>query len=401
VSSAPTARLPRVLVLHNRYRFEGGEERAVELQLRALRRAGIEHASLQRSSAGGGRPRAAAALLRGGEDPAAVADAAGELHADVVHAHNMHPFLGPRALSAAKDAGARVVLHLHNVRLFCAIGVAFRDGAPCFRCRGRRTLPGLVLNCRGSVPEAAVYAVALSLHQPDLLSTVDRFVAPSSHAVGQLVELGLPADRMERLGHYLPEEAFARRSGAGEGSFGVIAARLVPEKGIETAIEAAAISGVPLKVAGEGPLGPVLRRRIAELGAPVELLGRVGGEDMRELRSRAALAVVPSLYHEFSPFAAAEAMAAGLPVVASRRGGLPEVVGEQHCVPPGDATALATALEPLWREHERRQGEGEAMLARARERFAEDRFVRDLLEIYRRAGVPADPDARPARAVRS
>jgi glycosyltransferase involved in cell wall biosynthesis len=175
----------------------------------------------------------------------------------------------------------------------------------------------------------------------------------------------------------------------------------VPEKGIETAIEAAAISGVPLKVAGEGPLAPVLRRRIAELGAPVELLGRVGGEDMRELRSRAALAVVPSLYHEFSPFAAAEAMAAGLPVVASRRGGLPEVVGEQHCVPPGDATALATALEPLWREHERRQGEGEAMLARARERFAEDRFVRDLLEIYRRAGVPADPDARPARAVRS
>jgi hypothetical protein len=41
------------------------------------------------------------------------------------------------------------------------------------------------------------------------------------------------------------------------------------------------------------------------------------------------------------------------------------------------------------------------MLARARERFAEDRFVRDLLEIYRRAGVPADPDSRPARAVRS
>ena len=137
---------PRVLLLHNRYRYEGGEERSVALQLRALAGAAIEHRLLERQSADASRARAASALIRGGTGEEEVAAAVRELGADVVHAHNMQPLIGPRGLAAARAAGARVVLHLHNARLFCAIGVAARDGAPCFRCRGRNTVPGLVLN---------------------------------------------------------------------------------------------------------------------------------------------------------------------------------------------------------------------------------------------------------------
>src|ERR687892_152138 len=195
---------PRVLVLHNRYRIEGGEERSVELQVRALRRAGVEHRALERRSADASRPQAAGALVRGGADEREVAAAVRELSADVVHAHNMQPLIGPRGLAAARAAGARVVLHLHNARLFCAIGVAARDGAPCFRCRGRNTLPGLALNCRGSLPEAAVYATALAAHQPRVFAAVERFVAPSHWAAGQLALLGVPPERLEVLPHYLP-----------------------------------------------------------------------------------------------------------------------------------------------------------------------------------------------------
>ena len=381
------AAAPRVVILHNRYRIEGGEERSVELQVAALRRAGIPHRLLQRSSAAASRPGAAVALVRGGEEPGEVERAVRDLRAGVVHAHNLHPLLGPRALAAAREAGARVVLHLHNVRLFCAIGIAFRDGADCHRCRGRRRLPGLLLNCRGSISEATAYAAGLALHHPALLEAVDRFVAPSRHAVAQLVYLGLPRDRIETLAHYLPDDAFAERSLADRGRFGLIAARLAPEKGIETAIEAAAATRVPLKVAGEGPLEPVLRERIAALRAPVELLGRVGAAEIHRLRKSAAFAVLPSLYHEFSPFSALEAMAAGTPVVASRAGGLPELVGEERCVPRGNASALAEALDHLWRDPDRRRAEGDALIARAREGFGEKRFVRDLHDLYERLGA--------------
>ena len=91
-----------------------------------------------------------------------------------------------------------MILHLHNFRLFCSIATCFRDGAPCFRCRGRFTLPAVALNCRGSLPESAVYATAPGRHQPAVFDAVDRFVTPSEYARGQLARLGLPAERVHR-----------------------------------------------------------------------------------------------------------------------------------------------------------------------------------------------------------
>jgi len=377
---------PRVLVLHNRYRFEGGEERSVALQIEALGRAGIEHRALERRSGEAGRARAAAALLRGGEDEAEVESAVRALGADVVHAHNMQPLIGPRGLAAARAAGARVVLHLHNARLFCAIGVASRDGGPCFRCRGRLTLPGLVLNCRGSVPEAVAYAAALSLHQPAVLDAVDRFVAPSRYAVEQLALLGVPRERLEALPHYLPDESFAERSAAGDGAYALMATRLSEEKGVDIAIEAASTAGIPLKIAGEGPAA----RELARIAGPrTELLGRVGREELADLLAGAAMLLMPSRYHEFSPYAALEAMAAGVPVVATGLGGLPELIGSERCVPPNDPAALARRMRELWDDPGRRAAEGDSLIARARRNHSEERYTRSLLDLYERVIAPA------------
>ncbi|MEA2432135.1 MAG: hypothetical protein QOI19_2608 [Thermoleophilaceae bacterium] len=359
----------RVLVVHNRYRLAGGEERAVELQLQALDRAGVEHEVLIRDSASAGRVRAARALLRGGEGldvPAGF---------DVVHVHNMHPLFGPRALTAARDAGARVILHLHNFRLFCSIATCFRDGEPCFRCRGRFTAPGVVLNCRGSLPESAVYATALSLHQPAVFEAVDRFVTPSHYARGQLVRLGLPPDRVSVLPNYVPSTA--ERSQAADGTYAVAFGRLSEEKGFHVAAEAAALSGVPLKIAGDGPLDRQLR---AHPGA--ELVGRLDAHALGDLLRGAAMAIVPSLGGDVMPFAALEAMAAGLPIIASRSGSLPEVVGEERCVPRGDAHALAAAMSALWTDPDRRRADGDAVIARAKDRFGERPYVDDLLALY-------------------
>jgi glycosyltransferase involved in cell wall biosynthesis len=380
---------PRVLLLHNRYRVEGGEERSVALQLAALERAGVPVRSLERRSSEAGRPQAALALLRGGSDSGEVAGAVREHGASVVHAHNMQPLFGPRGLAAARDAGAKVVLHLHNARLFCAVAVASRDGGPCFRCRGRFTLPGLVLNCRGSLPEAATYAAALSRQLPQVLEAVDRFVTPSRYAVGQLALLGVPAERLEPLEHYLPAEAFAARSAAAGGGYALVASRLSEEKGIDTAIAAAAQSGVPLWIAGEGPANDGLGRLAARSGAEVDFLGRVGRERMGELLGGAAMLLMPSRYHEFSPYSALEAMAAGVPVLASRLGGLPELIGAERCLPANDASALAARMSDLWQRPDLREHEGEALLRRARERHAEGPYVERLLDLYGRLGAGA------------
>ncbi len=304
--------------------------------------------------------------------------------ADVVHVHNMLPLLGPRALAAAREAGAKVVLQLHNVRLFCAIGVAARDGGPCFRCHHRQTLPGLMLNCRGSLPEAAVYAAALARHQPAVIEAVDRFLVPSRYAAGQVVSLGLPAESVEVLPHFLPDEAFAQHSVADEGRYALVASRLSVEKGIDTAIEAAALSGVPLRVAGEGPVGDELRAQAARGNAPVEFLGRLGRDELQRELAGAAMLVMPSRYHEFAGYAALEAMAAGVPVVVTTLGAPPELAGHEHSVAPNDPRDLADRMIALWSDSDRRGREGDALLARASDRFGERRHVRALLAFYER-----------------
>jgi glycosyltransferase involved in cell wall biosynthesis len=374
---------PRVLVVHNRYRIHGGEERAVDLQVAALRRAGVPHATFFRDSAEAGRVRAARSLVRGGEAPDEVGAAVRDAGAQIAHFHNMHPLLGSRALAAARGEGAKVVMHLHNFRLFCAIGVCFRMGEPCFRCHGRWTAPGLALNCRGSVPEAAAYAYALSAHQPDVFENVDRFVTPSDYAARQLEKLGLPEGRTDVVPHYIGTTAFTDRSLADRGQFALAFGRLAPEKGFNCAIDAAAIADVPLRIAGEGPAERDLAQQIERLSAPAELCGKVPPEKLRDLLRRAALVLVPTTGNETFGFAALEAMAAGVPVIAARSGALPEIVGEDACVPRGDALAMAARMRELWDDPRRRVDEGDAAIQRARERFSEEAYVRRLLALYR------------------
>jgi glycosyltransferase involved in cell wall biosynthesis len=381
----------RVLLLHNRYRAEGGEERAVGDIAALLNKHGHTVEVLERSSAALRRGPAALALLRGGVRPEAVEDAVRRLRADVVHAHNLHPSFGWRSLAAARAAGARTVLHLHNFRLFCAIGVAYRDGSPCFRCREGDTLPGLWRACRGSVAEAAVYAAGLRRSLGPLLEHTDRFLAVSGATAGRLVELGLPAERTTTIHNFVAQDAFARHSRAGHGAYALVTGRLVEEKGFDTAIAAARGAGVPLRVAGDGP--DETRLRALATGADVKFMGRVSPAELARLRARAGVALMPSRWEEPCPYAVLDSLAGGVPVLASDRGGLPELVGAGSTLPADDVPAWTSALATLWSDPSARTARGEAGLERARERFGERRYHDALIDAYAAADAPPPPSA--------
>ena len=372
----------RVLLLHNRYRFPGGEERAVADISALLERRGHTTQVLERSSAQLPPTHAARALLRGGDDPGEVAAAVRRLGADVVHVHNVHPLLGWRAIEAARAAGARTILHLHNFRLFCAVAVGYRDGAPCFRCRGRDTLPGLRLRCRGSIPEAAAYAAGLFVQQPKLLRYADRLVTVSDATRGRLVALGVPGNRLHTIPNFVPAARFVQQTLAGEGSYALVAGRLVEEKGFDTAIAAARMARTPLVVAGDGPDRERLQALAA--GADVSFTGWLDGEQLDQIRARAAVVLVPSRWEEPCPYAALDALAAGVPVLATARGGLPELVGRENALPADDVSAWAAALGALWSDAGLRRQRGEACLDRARRQFGEDQFYEALMALYSR-----------------
>jgi glycosyltransferase involved in cell wall biosynthesis len=365
-----------ILLLHHRYRVAGGEERAVEdLAWLIPRELGEPAEVLERDSTAIGPAGAAAGLLAGGLRPREVADAVRRTGARVVHAHNVNPTFGWRALAAARAAGARVVLHLHNYRLVCAVGTCFTRGEDCTRCHGRDTAPGVRLNCRGSRAESLAYGAGLALWQERLAGAADAFLVPSAFALERLHALGAPlGDRA----HVVPsvQRAFATASTAAAGRFALVVARLTPEKGVADAIAACRRAEVPLVVAGDGPQARELRTLAA--GADVRFTGRIAPARLVALRAEAALAIVPSRYAEILPLAALEAAAAGLPVVAAAAGGLREAVPAEGLYPPGDVGALTERVRALWGD----AALGERTLAAARERTAPAAVAAGLRRVY-------------------
>ncbi len=148
------------------------------------------------------------------------------------------------------------------------------------------------------------------------------------------------------------------------------AGRLAPQKGFGVLLEAAArwrdLEPAPLLViAGDGPLAGELRSRAAALGVRAEFPGR--RDDIPALLASAAVFVLPSLW-EGQPLVLQEALRAGVPVVATHTGGIPDLTGDDAAllVPPGDPARLADAVRSVLRD----PALGTRLRAAARERGA-------------------------------
>ncbi|MFN3286580.1 MAG: glycosyltransferase, partial [bacterium] len=167
-------------------------------------------------------------------------------------------------------------------------------------------------------------------------------------------------------------------------------ARLVPVKGIEHAITATAqlvdlTPPVHLILVGDGPQRPVLQELAEQLGLRerVHFLGL--RRDVPDLLPLFDILVLPSR-NEGMGRVLVEAQAAGVPVVASRVGGVPDLVAEGltgRLVPPGDPAALAAAIRSLAGDRAALTQMGNAARARVAESLSAEAMVASLEAVYR------------------
>jgi glycosyltransferase involved in cell wall biosynthesis len=177
---------------------------------------------------------------------------------------------------------------------------------------------------------------------------------------------------------------------------GVIA-RLQPEKGVADFLRAAAhiaplFPEARFVIGGDGPLRKELVALSEDLGLGDRVLFLGFRSDASALISSLDVIAVPSLT-EGSPLITLEAMAAGVPVVASAVGGIPDQVRhdkEGLLVPPGETEALGDALLALLRDPARARSLGEAGRRRAAAEFGHATMVRRIEDVYREVlGWPA------------
>lgn len=163
----------------------------------------------------------------------------------------------------------------------------------------------------------------------------------------------------------------------------VVPGRLVREKGHEVLIQALTRVKTPVEVvfAGGGPLQEHLSRR-----APtIRITGTLTHDQMMTQIAEADLVVLPSRFEGFG-LTALEAMALARPVIATRIGGLPEVLGQAGVlIPGGDPVALADAIDALLQDPERRISLGQAGRQRAQDQFSAPVIAARLMSMYRSA----------------
>ncbi|HXV61026.1 MAG TPA: glycosyltransferase family 4 protein [Vicinamibacteria bacterium] len=234
----------------------------------------------------------------------------------------------------------------------------------------------------------------------------ERVLAPDVSMRTEVMRLlGIGPDRVAVLPNAIDLEEVARwRGGFRDLSrFGIApddrvllsVGRLELNKGF--AVLARALAELPREwkwvLVGEGPERDKLERTIAELGLRqhVTLTGSIPDEDLSALYDRATLFVHPTLY-EGSSMVTLEAMAHGKPVIASRVGGIPDKVLDGRSgllVPPGDASALASAIREAARSSTNLAAWGAEAERLAREKFDWATRVKDVLALYDEIGKSA------------
>lgn len=219
-----------------------------------------------------------------------------------------------------------------------------------------------------------------------LLRTADRVTATSTSAALALQSaFDLPLSRTVVIPNGV-DPAFFERSWRGPQPDAPLLffGRLEADKGVDTLLQAMARCERPLRVVGRG----VAEARYRELAQRLGVADRVRFEGWQSASALAAwleqsaLAVLPSLNESFGN-AMVEAMAAGVPLITTRAGSIPEVVGDAAVlVPPADAEALGAAIAALLREPGRAIALGQAGRVYVRQRYGWDRVASQYEELY-------------------
>lgn len=344
----------RVLLVHAAYRVRGGEDQMVDADAAALRRAGHVVETLKVSNEAGRRAALQLAAVPWNIHAARqVSRAIEAVSPDIVHFHNTWYSLGAAAVVRARQF-APTVMTLHNYRLTCANGLLLRNGVPCEKCVSGSNLNAVKYRCyRQSAALSAVAAANIEVHQRlgTWSTTIDRFIVLNDFSRSIMVRSGIPEDSISIRENHVARAGPRTVAPSESGNF-LYVGRLSEEKGVRDLVEiwrtpAMMTSRYGLTIIGEGPLADELR---SEIPPGVTMTGPLTPAEVRSRMLTARALLVPSRWYENQPLVVLEAIASGLPVVASQLGALGRLVSENNVgwvLPPGNGQLWAESLLSL------------------------------------------------------
>lgn len=323
----------KISILHNRYKFSGGEDAVVRAEHALLAARGHEvnvlEVSNDRIVGVWDKLSTAIGCIYSHQSKHQVSELLAELSPDLVHVHNFFPLLSPSIYDACLAAQIPVVQTLHNYRLVCPKAFPFRNERVCEDCFDLTIpWPGVLHGCyRDSRWQTAAVTAMLGVHR--LAGTwhhrVDAYIALSEFQKQVFVRGGLPEDRLFIKPNFVFPSALPAELVRDD--FALFVGRLSEEKGLAVLLDAYLHHGltIPLKIVGDGALRQMLEAKAASL-PHVTFLGKQDPQAVALLMQQAKFLVFPSIWYEGFPLTIAEAYANKLPVIASKLGSTIEII---------------------------------------------------------------------------
>jgi glycosyltransferase involved in cell wall biosynthesis len=395
----------KIIIVHNQYKQQGGEDIVFEQERQLLQRAGHEVQVYCRSNfeidsyAGVKRLVLLQKAIWSGDTYRDFGEMLRREKPDVVHVHNTWVMISPSIYEVCKEAGVPVVQTFHNYRLMCPAGTFFRDGRTCEECLDHGQWRSVLHGCyRNSRLITAAKALMLATHRRrGTWAGIDCYIALCEFSRNQFLKGGFPAEKLFVKPNFVhPDPGMC----ADKGDYTLFIGRLSPEKRVSTVLGAWSqlVTPIPLFIIGGGPESTQLQEQAAlQQLTQVHFRGHLPREQALAFLRRARFLIFSSEWYENFPVTIAEAFACGVPVICSRMGAMQEIVEDGRTglhFNPGHAEDLAAKVEWAWNHPERMQEMGREARQEYETKYTAEKNYPMLMEIYRHAVAGRDSQSR-------
>jgi glycosyltransferase involved in cell wall biosynthesis len=313
---------------------------------------------------------------------------------DVIHVHNIYTQISPSVLAVAKRHGIPVVMSVHDYALVSAnYSLWNKDRSMDLRHVGIWAT-ARTKYIKGSFLATLLLELVLKFHHfiGAYDGAISRYLVSAHFMRDVLMRAGFDEKKFSMVGA-LAEPLMKESKDRGvvgmksaKEKMVLFAGRLETYKGAQVLIESVKhlSKDIRIVIAGTGPDESRLKA-MAGRDDRVTFLGFVPGDRLWEMMREAAVVVVPSVWAEVYGLVALEAMSQGTPVIVAKSGGLPEVVGDSKAgivVPPGDAKALARAIERVLGDAGLAAAMGKAAYERAWEVGNPQAHLEEIMKVY-------------------
>ena len=375
----------KILTIHSYYQQGGGEDVVFHAERDALRQAGhaVETYVLYNTEyVKKPKWQQLLSLFWNGDAYGEVRKNIQYFQPDILHVHNLFPFLSPSILWAAKKEKTPIVVTLHNYRLMCANGLFYRVDKACEKCVGKLfPWPSVKYECY-RIDRVKTLLVSASMFFHRLIGSWDipsNFIVPTEFAAKKFFSL-ISENRIQVKPHF----ATAYPSGSIEKNNHIIfVGRLSVEKGFNWLLEVWQTLGanIILEIVGDGEMPINLDPRII-------FHGRLEPEKLRAMLAQSAAVVIPSRCYETFSNIVVEAFAAGTAVIAplNTAPGSLIIQGKTGSLfPRDDVLAFQKLVTEYSKDSERSVREGKNAFKVYQQQYQAKENVAMLLEIYQRS----------------